>query len=145
VNLVGRPRLTVPPDKVTRYRWRRLGAGGIYVCLEHAPERHVVTCYMHLDRFLVTEGDHVSAGQVIGFVGRTGVKVSPPHLHFEIRIDDRHVNPARYLGALIIPPKATQTYRYVMRAQRQRKARARAEKAAEVSTGAAAGPATDSL
>ena len=85
---------------------------------------------MHLDRFVVTQGDTVKAGQEIGRVGRTGVQVSPPHLHFELRLDDRHVDPAKYLASLVIPPKATQTYRYAIRAQRTRIARARTEQAA---------------
>ncbi|MCW3066721.1 MAG: Peptidase family, partial [Solirubrobacterales bacterium] len=60
------------------------------------------------------------AGQTIGFVGTTGVKVSPPHLHFEIRVDDRFTNPARYLTDMVIPPKATMTHRYVMKRMRLR-------------------------
>ena len=36
------------------------------------------------------------------------------------------MNPVRYLGALIIPPKATQTYRYAIRAKRSRLSRVRA-------------------
>ncbi|MES1171870.1 MAG: M23 family metallopeptidase [Bacteroidota bacterium] len=128
-NLVGAPRRSVTPDKIARYRWRRLGAGGIYVCIEHAPDHHVVTCYMHLDTYSVTEGDTVTAGQYIGRVGRTGVHVSPPHLHFELRIDDRCVDPTRHLAELVIPPKATQTYKVVMKAQRLRIAKARGAKA----------------
>ena len=84
---------------------------------------------MHLDRYVVAEGDTVKAGQEIGRVGRTGVQVSPPHLHFELRIDDRHMDPSKYLATLIIPPKATQTYRYAIRAQRTRLARVRTEQA----------------
>ncbi|MEP6654718.1 MAG: M23 family metallopeptidase [Myxococcales bacterium] len=127
-NLPGRPRLSLPPSRVAKYRWRRLGPGGIYVCIEHAPQRHIVTCYMHLDTYGVEEGETVAAGQVIGRVGRTGVQLSPPHLHFELRIDDRVVDPARSLASLVIPPKATQTYRIVMKAKRLRLARARSAK-----------------
>jgi hypothetical protein len=129
-NVPGSPKKTIPPSQIARYRWRQLGPGGIYVCIQHAPERHVVTCYMHLDTFIITEGDTVKAGQEIGRVGRTGVQVSPPHLHFELRIDDRHMDPAKYMAALVIPPQATQTYRYAMRAQRTRLARVRTERAA---------------
>lgn len=130
VNLAGAPRRSLTPAAAARYRWKRLGAGGIYVCVEHAPEHHVVSCYMHLDSFVVTEGDVLRAGQILGRVGRTGVQVSPPHLHFELRVDDRHVNPVRYLGDLIIPPKATQTYRYAIRAKRTRLARMQSQKVA---------------
>ena len=85
----------------------------------------IVSCYMHLDRYNVAEREQVLAGQIIGEVGRTGVKVSPPHLHFEVRVDDRFTNPLRTLGALMIPPKATLTHQYVVRAKRA-KARLRA-------------------
>jgi murein DD-endopeptidase MepM/ murein hydrolase activator NlpD len=129
-NVPGSPKKTIPPSQIARYRWRQLGPGGIYVCIEHAPERHVVTCYMHLDLFTITQGDTVKAGQEIGRVGRTGVQVSPPHLHFELRVDDRHMDPTKYLASLVIPPKATQTYRYAMRAQRTRLARVKTARAA---------------
>jgi len=128
-NVQGAPRRSVTPDKIARYRWRRLGAGGIYVCIDHGTERRIVSCYMHLDTYSVTEGDTVTAGQYIGRVGRTGVHVSPPHLHFELRIDDRTVDPARHLAELVIPPKATQTYRLVMKAKQLRVAKARSAKA----------------
>ncbi|MBC8133689.1 MAG: M23 family metallopeptidase [Deltaproteobacteria bacterium] len=141
-NLPGSARTSVPPSRIARYRWRRLGAGGIYVCIEHAPERHVVTCYMHLDTYSVSEGDAVAAGQIIGRVGRTGVQLSPPHLHFELRIDDRVVDPARHLSSLVIPPKATQTYRLVMKAKRLRVSKVRGAKAAGT---AAAAPAEQKL
>jgi len=132
VNFPAAPRRSLSPAAAARYRWKQLGPGGIYVCVEHAPERHVVSCYMHLDSYVVNEGDVLRAGQMLGRVGRTGVQVSPPHLHFELRVDDRHVNPVRYLGALIIPPKATQTYRYAIRAKRSRLARTQSEKAGAV-------------
>jgi murein DD-endopeptidase MepM/ murein hydrolase activator NlpD len=127
-NIPDKPRDSIPPSRIARYRWRRLGAGGIYVCVEHAPERRIVTCYMHLDIYNVSEGEVVTAGQTIGRVGRTGVQLSPPHLHFELRIDDKFVDPARYLAQLVIPPKATQTYRLVMQAKRLRVARGKSTK-----------------
>ena len=111
----------IPPEKIARYRHRRMGVGGIYVCIEHVPEpKRVVSCYMHLNTYNVAERDHVLAGQVIGELGRTGVKVSPPHLHLEVRIGDRHTNPIRTLGDLVIPPKDTMTHQYNVRAQRAR-------------------------
>lgn len=140
VNLPSAPRRAIPSSQVARYRWKRLGAGGIYVCIEHAPNRGVVSCYMHLDIYTVDEGEQVKGGQMIGRVGRTGVQVSPPHLHFEIRVDDRFVDPARHLAALVIPPKATQTYRMVMQAKRMRVANARRAKAEAAAAAAAAAP-----
>jgi murein DD-endopeptidase MepM/ murein hydrolase activator NlpD len=128
VNSPGKARMSgIPPEKIARYRHRRMGVGGIYVCIEHSPEpKKVVTCYMHLDRYNVAEREEVKAGQIIGELGRTGVKVSPPHLHFEVRIGERHTNPLRTLGDMMIPPRATMTHQFVVRAKRAKMARLRA-------------------
>jgi hypothetical protein len=127
-NLVGHPRHGgIPPSKIARFARRRLGTGGIYVCIDHeVTDRKIVTCYMHLASYVIAQGDHVKAGQMIGFVGTTGVKVSPPHLHFEVRVDERFTNPLRTLGDLAIPPKATMTHTYMLRARRARLHAARA-------------------
>jgi hypothetical protein len=121
-NLPGHPRKgDIPPSKIGRYAHRRLGVGGIYVCIDHdGGERKVVTCYMHLRSYVINERDRVKAGQTIGFVGTTGVKVSPPHLHFEVRVDDNFTNPLRVLGDWAIPPKATMTHYYMLKAKRAR-------------------------
>jgi murein DD-endopeptidase MepM/ murein hydrolase activator NlpD len=55
---------------------------GRFVLLEH-PEEYQ-TMYGHLSRILVTLGDTVAAGQVIGLSGNSG-RSTAPHLHFEIR------------------------------------------------------------
>jgi murein DD-endopeptidase MepM/ murein hydrolase activator NlpD len=122
VNLAGHPRHGgVPPAKLARYARRRMGVGGIYVCIDHDDAvRKVVTCYMHLSSYVISERDRVTAGQTIGFVGTTGVKVSPPHLHFEVRVDDAFTNPLRVLGDWAIPPKATMTHYYMLKAKRTR-------------------------
>jgi murein DD-endopeptidase MepM/ murein hydrolase activator NlpD len=119
-NVPGHPRKDgIPPSKIARYARRRLGVGGIYLCIDHDDsERKIVSCYMHLASYIVAKGDDVRAGQVIGYVGNTGVKVSPPHLHFEVRVDDRFTNPLRTLGDLAIPPKATMTHMYMLKAKR---------------------------
>jgi murein DD-endopeptidase MepM/ murein hydrolase activator NlpD len=120
-NVLGHPRTVIPPSRIARWRNRSgLGVGGIYVCISHDDQRKVVSCYMHLSSYSVAVDDHVTAGQRIGAVGRTGVKVSPPHLHFEIRVNERFTNPARYLTDLVIPPKATMTYRYMLKAKRSK-------------------------
>jgi murein DD-endopeptidase MepM/ murein hydrolase activator NlpD len=112
----------IPPDKIARYAHRTLGVGGIYLCIEHRPEpKRIVTCYMHLSSYVVADKETVSAGQLIGYVGRTGVKVSPPHLHFEVRVDDHITNPVRTLGEFVIPPQATQTHQYVLKARRAKR------------------------
>jgi len=52
----------------------------------------IVTRYAHLSRIEVRRGDDVTAATEIGRVGSTG-RATGPHLHFEVRIDGRPVNP----------------------------------------------------
>jgi murein DD-endopeptidase MepM/ murein hydrolase activator NlpD len=56
------------------------------------------TAYAHADRMVVSKGDFVARGQVIGYVGQTG-DVAVPQLHFEIRSATTPVNPHSYLSA----------------------------------------------
>lgn len=55
-----------------------------------------VTAYAHNSRLLVSEGDHVSQGQVIAEAGATG-SVDRPQVHFEIRNGLSPVDPMDYL------------------------------------------------
>lgn len=54
------------------------------------------TLYAHLDRFMVTEGQKVAMGEIIGSMGRTG-RATGVHLHFEIRRNKVAVDPLPYL------------------------------------------------
>ena len=56
----------------------------------------VVTVYAHLSEALVKKGDQVSRGDIIAKSGNSG-RSSAPHLHYEIRIGDRPVNPLSYI------------------------------------------------
>ncbi|MCP4292867.1 MAG: M23 family metallopeptidase [bacterium] len=56
----------------------------------------VVTVYAHLNRQDVKKGDLVKRGQVIATSGNTG-RSTAPHLHYEIRIQGRSVNPVSYI------------------------------------------------
>lgn len=67
---------------------------GNYVVLEHAGG--LTTLYGHLSRALVKPGDQVQQGQPIGLEGSTGNSTGP-HLHFELRIGGKPVDPAPYL------------------------------------------------
>ena len=70
------------------------GGYGNYTCVRHT--KVLSTCYGHQSRILVGVGDVVTQGQIIGAVGSTGNSTGP-HLHFEVRIGGKPVDPMRYL------------------------------------------------
>lgn len=73
------------------------GGHGNYVRLAH--NKGLATAYAHLSRFAVKNGQAVSQGQVIGYVGSTGLSTGP-HLHYEVWLNARPVNPMtiKFLG-----------------------------------------------
>ena len=72
----------------------RKGGYGNYVRLRHA--NGFKTAYAHMARFApgMRPGVTVTQGQIIGFVGSTG-RSSGPHLHYEVLVNSRHVNPMK--------------------------------------------------
>ncbi|WP_416379130.1 M23 family metallopeptidase [Altererythrobacter sp. H2] len=56
----------------------------------------MMTRYAHMSRFAARTGQKVAAGDQIGGIGNTG-RSTGPHLHFEVRINDRAVNPRPFL------------------------------------------------
>ena len=71
------------------------GAYGIMVVIDHG--YGIVTKYGHLSRSAVTNGQQVSRGDTIGFVGSTGRSTSA-HLHYEIWVNGKLTNPMRLLA-----------------------------------------------
>ncbi|CAN5885592.1 peptidoglycan DD-metalloendopeptidase family protein [soil metagenome] len=71
-----------------------LGGYGNAVVISHGGS--IATLYAHQSRLAVGVGAGVSRGQVIGYVGSTGMSTGP-HLHFEVRVNGGPVDPARYL------------------------------------------------
>jgi murein DD-endopeptidase MepM/ murein hydrolase activator NlpD len=67
---------------------------GREIVLNHGHD--VSTIYGHLSAMSVTPGQHVSRGQVIGYVGQSG-RATGPHLHYEVRVHKIPVNPHKYL------------------------------------------------
>jgi murein DD-endopeptidase MepM/ murein hydrolase activator NlpD len=79
---------------VVAYAGDGLRGFGIAAVLDHGGGAS--TLYGHLREIHVKSGDVVAAGSVIGAVGRTG-NATTPHLHFELRLEGRPVDPADYL------------------------------------------------
>ncbi|MDX2342486.1 MAG: peptidoglycan DD-metalloendopeptidase family protein [Acidimicrobiia bacterium] len=70
------------------------GGYGNAIILDHGGG--MTTLYAHQSSFNVSYGDQVGAGDIIGYVGSTGLSTGP-HLHFEVRLFGSPVNPAGYL------------------------------------------------
>lgn len=75
---------------------KRHGGYGKMVEIRHA--NGFTTRYAHLSRLQVSAGDHVLAGDLIGNIGSTG-RSTGPHLHYEIRQNDKPRNPTAFLSA----------------------------------------------
>ena len=74
----------------------RSGAYGIMVVIDHG--MGLETRYAHLRKVLVRVGQKVALHDQVGVMGRTG-RATGPHLHYEIRLDGRPLNPAPFLEA----------------------------------------------
>lgn len=70
------------------------GGAGYYVSINHGDG--FASIYMHMTRYVVSKGQSVSQGQLIGYVGSTGISTGP-HLHFGISYGGTYVNPMAYL------------------------------------------------
>jgi len=67
---------------------------GNLIVIEHSDS--LTTIYGHNEKIWVKEGEYVTKGQVIASVGSTG-RSTAPHLHFEILLDDKPVDPQLYV------------------------------------------------
>ena len=79
-------------DGVVTTAGRRYSYGKL-VTLEH--KFGISTRYGHLDRYTVKRGQKVKRGDIVGYVGSTG-RATGPHLHYEVRLNDRPLNPLRF-------------------------------------------------
>lgn len=70
-------------------------ANGYYVTINHGDGYSSI--YAHMTNYVVSVGDSVKQGQLIGYVGTTGWSTGP-HLHFEILYSGSNVNPMNYIS-----------------------------------------------
>jgi murein DD-endopeptidase MepM/ murein hydrolase activator NlpD len=93
----GAPIYAAASGRVVQAGWN--GGYGNYTCIYHGENsggRGIATCYAHQSAILVSPGQYVNRGRVIGRVGTTGASTGN-HLHFEVRLDGTPVNPMGYL------------------------------------------------
>ena len=87
-------RVKATGDGVVEFAGRHAGGYGNLVVLRH--QSKYTTFYGHLSGFAkgIHKGSRVAQGEVIGYVGATGLATGP-HLHYEFRINDIHQNPLK--------------------------------------------------
>lgn len=70
-------------------------SSGYYVSINHLDG--FVSKYLHMTHYIVSPGQYVAAGQIIGYCGSTGASTGP-HLHFSLYYNGSAVNPALYIN-----------------------------------------------
>jgi murein DD-endopeptidase MepM/ murein hydrolase activator NlpD len=86
-------RIVAPADGVVIFAGEESGYGRL-VEISHGHD--ITTRFGHMSAFAVTNGEHVTRGQVIGYVGMSG-RATGPHLHYEVWVHNSPVNPYKYL------------------------------------------------
>ncbi|MFL6755633.1 MAG: M23 family metallopeptidase, partial [Sphingomicrobium sp.] len=89
----GTPIYATADGTVLRAGWNSGGYGNL-VEIDHG--RGITTRYGHMSAILIRAGDHITRGQQIGRMGSTG-RSTGNHLHYEVRIDGRAVNPIPFM------------------------------------------------
>lgn len=89
---IGAPIVAAAKGRVV-FVGRRSGYGNV---VEISHGNGLMTRYAHMSRFAARVGQQVGAGDRIGAIGNTG-RSTGPHLHFEVRIHGRAVNPRTFL------------------------------------------------
>ncbi len=88
----GTPVYATADGTVERANW--FSSYGKFIKIDHGASME--TRFAHLSKIFVSAGDRVKKGQLIGHVGSTG-RSTGPHLHYEVRIDGKAVNPMPYM------------------------------------------------
>ena len=92
--------IVVAPANGTILKAGWTGGYGNLVEVDHG--NGLISRYGHLSKVEVVVGDAIQRGQLLGFIGSTG-RSTGPHLHYEIRLNDKPINPRRFL-----PPEPVQ-------------------------------------
>ncbi len=70
--------------------------GGYGLSVEIVHDNGLVTRYAHMQKLLVSEGQRIHMGDIVGTVGNTG-RSTGPHLHYEVRLNGKPINPMRFI------------------------------------------------
>lgn len=87
-------KVIAPADGAVLFSGAQRGYGYVVII---AHKYGISTRYAHLSAMNVRVGQRIRKNDIIGYVGSTG-KATGPHLHFEVRVESRPVNPLRFLG-----------------------------------------------
>ena len=90
----GTPIMASGAGKITRARW--CGGGGNCVKIKHNTTYQ--TIYAHMSKFsnLAIPGSRVKQGQIIGYVGSTGMSTGP-HLHWSVMLNNSYIDPLKLI------------------------------------------------
>ena len=93
-NEFGTPIVATAPGTVEKVQSSSYGYGN-YVVIRH--KLGFSTLYAHMRSYVVTPGEQVKKNQIIGYMGSTGYSTGV-HLHYEVRIANKPVDPWSYLN-----------------------------------------------
>ncbi len=88
-------KVVAPADGLVLFAGAQRGYGYIIVV---AHKYGITTRYAHLSSYIVKPGQRVKKNEVIGYIGSTG-HATGPHLHYEVRLNNKPLNPIRFLGS----------------------------------------------
>lgn len=108
----GTPITATAEGTITKMEWE----GGYGNCVIVAHTNHFTTLYGHLSKYAadVKVGDRVKQGQVLGYVGTTGLATGP-HLHYTMYLNGKPIDPLRIRPASADPLTPAQFHKFVNR------------------------------
>lgn len=94
--------IDVEPARTALVDERDMGVRGLFVEVAH--EGGFRSIYAHLASYVVAPGSKLTRGDLIGYVGTTGIRESDPHLHFGLFAGEQVVDPVHALAPLLFAP-----------------------------------------